>query len=186
MADSPSTESAAGERIGVAQALRSLGRYERFAALGALTCLVSLLLPWYHVRFATRLDRSGLGSFGFAEAALIITVAAALVLLVQVGRGRRPPLPLHEGTLLIVAGIWSAVIVGYLMLDRPSATIADFPINFGLSYGVFFAMGGAATMALAGLRIRHAELGDEAAARLSQEEQAARSPTSASPTRSPR
>jgi hypothetical protein len=186
VAENPSTDPPGGNRIGVARALLSLGRDERLAALGALTCLASLVLPWYHVRFASRFDKSGLGSFGFAEAALIITIVAALVLLVQVGRGRRPPLPLHEGTLLAAAGIWSALLVGFLMLDRPSTTIGDFPIDFALSYGVFFALGGAAAMALAGLRIRHSELGREAAAKLTREAEAARNPTSASPTRSPR
>jgi hypothetical protein len=167
----------------LARALPSLGRYERIAALGALTCLASLALPWYHVRFANRFEKSGLGSFGFAEAALIITVLAALFLLVQVGRGRRPPMPLHEGTLLAVAGTWAAVIVGFLMLDRPSATIFDFPIDYGLSYGIFFALGGAATLALTGLRIRHTELGRE---QVTRQPKADRSPTSASPSQSPR
>ena len=174
------------ERVGIARALLSHGRYERLAALGALTCLASLPLPWYHVRFASRFEKSGLGSFGFAEAALIITVGAALVLLIQVGRGRRPPMPLREGTLLAAAGTWAAVIVGFLMLDRPSATIFVFPVDYGLSYGIFFALGGAATLALAGLRIRHAELGRETEAPLTAEGEAARSPTSASPSRSPR
>jgi hypothetical protein len=186
VADNPSTEPRAGERVGVARALRRLGRDERFAALGAVICFASLALPWYHVRFASRFDKSGFGSFGFAEAALIITVLAALFLLVQVGRGRRPPMPLHEGTLLAAAGIWAGLIVGYMMLDRPTATIADFPIDFGLSYGVFFALGGAATLALAGLRIRHAERLREAAGSVTPEAEAGRTPTSASPTRSPR
>jgi hypothetical protein len=183
VAASPSTEPTPGERVGLARALLSHGRYERLAALGALTCLASLPLPWYQVRFANRFQKSGLGSFGFAEAALIITVGAALVLLVQVGRGRRPPLPLHEGTLLAAAGTWAAGIVGFLMLDRPSATIIHFPVDYGLSYGIFFALGGAATLALAGLRIRHAELGRE---QVTRPPEAARSPTSASPPRSPR
>jgi hypothetical protein len=171
---------------GPLRALLSLGRYERLAALGALACIASVPLPWYHVRYADSFTKSGFGSFGFAEAALLITVAAALVLLVEVGRGRRPPLPLHVGTMLIVAGVWSAILVGLLMIDRPTTTIRDFPTDYALSFGIFVAMAGAVTIAVAGWRIRHSELSREAAARLTPGEEAARSPTSASRTRSPR
>ena len=173
-------------RLGALRALLSLGRYERMAALGAAVCLASLPMPWYRVRFATRFAKSGFGSFGFAEAALLITIGAALVLLVEVGRRRRPPLPLHEGTLIAVAGVWSAICVGYLMIDRPETTISDLPADYGLSYGIFVALGGAVTMAVAGWRIRHSELSREAAGRITRAEEAARNPTSASPTRSPR
>ena len=171
---------------GALAALLAPGRYERLAVLGGLICIASLPMPWYRVRFASRFAKSGFGSFGFAEAALLITVGAALILLIEVGRGRRPPLPFHDGTLVLVAGVWSAGIVGFLMLDRPSTTISDLPTDFGLSYGIFVAMAGAVTMAFAGWRIRHSELSSEAAARLTREAEAARSPTSASPTRSPR
>ena len=166
-------------------ALLSLGRYERLAALGALVCIASVPLPWYHVRYADSFTKSGLGSFGFAEAALLITVAAALVLLVEVGRGRRPPLPLHVGTMLIVAGAWSAILVGFLMINRPTTRIRDFPTDYALSFGAFVALAGAVTMAVAGWWIRHSELSRDAA-RVSPAQGAARSPTSASPTRSPR
>ncbi len=165
------------------RALLALGRFERFAALGAIVCIASLTLPWYELRLAGDLAKSGLGNFGFAVAALIITLGAALTLLVRVGSGRRPPLPLHEGTLLAVAGVWSAVVVGYLMIDRPTAILADFPTEYGLGCGVFVAMGGAVVLALAGLRIRSDELARQAASREAAE---ARSPTSSSPARSPR
>ncbi len=163
-----------------------LGRFERLAAIGAIACLASLPLPWYKLQFAGGLGKSGLGSFGFAEAALIITLLAALTLLVRVGGGRRPPLPLHEGTLLAAAGIWSAAIVGYLMLDRPTAVFADFPTDYGLGYGIFVALGGAVVLALAGLRIRRDELARQAAASNSRVDRGARSPTSSSPPRSAR
>ena len=94
----------------------------------------------------------------------MITLAAALTLLVRVGGGRRPPLPLHEGTLLAASGIWSAAIVGYLMFDRPTAVFADFPTDYRLGYGIFVALGGAVLLALAGLRIRRDELARRAEA----------------------
>ena len=107
VAASPSTR-----HPGVLRSLLRLGRFERLAALGAIICLGSLLLPWYEARFTSGLGKSGIGRFGFAEGALVITLAAALMLLVRVGGNRRPPLPLHEGTLLAASGIWAAAIVG--------------------------------------------------------------------------
>jgi hypothetical protein len=181
VAASPSTE-----HPGVLGSLLRLGRFERLAALGAIACLASLPLPWYKLQFAGGLGKSGLGSFGFAKAALVITLLAALTLLVRVGGGRRPPLPLHEGTLLAAAGIWSAAIVGYLMLDRPTAVFADFPTDYELGYGIFVALGGAVVLALAGLRIRRDELARQAAAATPKEGEGAPSPSGASPPRSAR
>ncbi|MFN8161640.1 MAG: hypothetical protein U0R52_11430 [Solirubrobacterales bacterium] len=147
--------------LGILLALRGT---ERVAALAALTCAVSLALPWYRVRIGEGISQSGLGTFGFAEAALLVTVGSALALVLRVASGRRPPLPMHEGTLLAVAGAWAAFIVGYLMLDRPRQTEIDFPAGFGLAYGIFVAMGAAIVLMLAGLRIRRDEGAGDAAA----------------------
>jgi hypothetical protein len=187
VADSRSTDSNFRASLGAHQAQRRLDaslrahrrRYERLAVLGALVCLGSLVLPWYRIPAANRFEKSGLGAFGFAEAALLLTVLSALALIVLVRQGRRPPLPMHEGTLLAAAGAWSSLIVAVLMVDRPQETVFDFPTDYGLRYGVFVALGGAVTLALAGLRVRRLELKREAEAE-------ARGPISASPPRSPR
>jgi hypothetical protein len=139
------------------RALGGLDRFERLAALGALTCIVATALPWYRAP-VDGLVKTGLGSFGFALAALLITGAAALALLIEVGRGRRPPLPLHEGTLLAAAGVWAALIVLFLIADRPEFRIGAFAQDYGLAYGVFVDLGGAVLLAVAGLRLRAAEL----------------------------
>ena len=123
-------------------------------------------------------SQTGVEVFGFAAAALLITVSAALLLIVQSGRGRHPPLPLHEGTLLAVAGIWSALIVGFLMLDRPPLDLGGFTTDYGLGFGIFVELGAAAVLAVAGLRLRRLEL--------RRPRGAARSPAAASPARSTR
>jgi hypothetical protein len=156
----------------------SRARYERLAVLGALVCLGSLALPWYRIPAADRFQKSGLGSFDFAEAALLVTILSALALIYLVHRGRRPPLPMHEGTLLAVAGAWAAIIVAFLMVDRPEETVFDFPTAYGLRYGIFVALGGAVTLAAGGVGVRRLELSREA--------EAAPAPTGASPPRSPR
>jgi hypothetical protein len=139
-----------------------MGPAERLAGLGALVCLGALLLPWYRAPILG-LVKTGLGAFSFAEAALLITAGSALALLMQVARGRRPPLPLHEGTLLAIAGTWSAAIVVFLMFDRPTFRLAGFDQDYSLAYGIFVALGGAVVLVVAGLRIRRIELARERA-----------------------
>ena len=159
--------------------LRAQRRHaEELAVAGGSISLASLLLPWYRIPEANRFEKSGLGSFDFGEAALVLTVVSALALVIGAWRGHRPPLPMHEGTLVAVAGAWSALLVAYLMIDRPQETIFDFPTDYGLRYGIFVALAGALILAVAGLRVRRLELTREAAA--------APGPTSASPPRSPR
>lgn len=160
MAATPSEKGAPpaeASQPGWTQAFGSLGPAERLAGAGALICVAAMVLPWYRAPVAG-LVKTGLGSFGFAEAALMISAGAALALLWQVAWGRRPPLPLHEGTLLAAAGVWSGLIVVYLMFDRPNFTLAEFDQDYSLAYGIFVSLGGAVLLLLAGLRIRRREL----------------------------
>lgn len=143
-----------------AEAFRSLTGSERLAAIGALACGASMVLPWYRAPFVDAV-KTGFSGFGFAEAALLVTVAAALLLLLEGGRGRRPPLPLHEGTLLVIAGAWAAIIVAFLMFDRPQFELGAFRRDYSLAYGIFVALGGSAAIVLAGVRIRRRELARE-------------------------
>jgi hypothetical protein len=143
------------------QAIGALRAAERLAALGALICAAATLLPWYEAPIGSHLVKTGLGTFGFAMAAQLLTAGAALVLLFQVVRGRRPPLPLHEGTLLAAAGAWAGGIIITLMFDRPQFNLAGFDQDYSLAYGIFVALGGAVLLLGAGLRIRQAEMASE-------------------------
>jgi hypothetical protein len=145
------------EHPGPVAVVENLSGSERLAALGALVCAGSLVLPWYRVTLAEGLVKTGLGAFGFAQAALLLTVGSALILLWEVGRGHRPPLPLRVGTLLALAGIWCVLIVVYLMFDRPHLTVTGFRSGYSLAYGIFVAGGGGVAMIVAGLRDRRTE-----------------------------
>ena len=101
---------------GIGATLGSLRGAERLAAIGAAAVPVSLLLPWYGYRFLGGLSQTGLDAFGFGQAALLVTVAATLFLIVSCARGYRPPRPLSEGALLIAAGVWMAILLGYLIV----------------------------------------------------------------------
>jgi hypothetical protein len=175
--DSRSIDAAAGPG-GVLRTVRALRRHERLAALALLVSIGGFALPWYRADFPQSYSQTGVEAFGFAAAALLITVSAALLLIVQSGRGRHPPLPLHEGTLLAVAGIWSALIVGFLMLDRPPLDLGGFTTDYGLGFGLFVELGAAAVLAVAGMRLRRLEL--------RRPRGAPRSPAAAFPARSPR
>lgn len=139
-----------------AELYRSLRPPARLAALGALAILASLLLPWYGLRLTGGLAKTGIDSFGVGQLALVLTVGAALYLIVRCAGDYRLPRPLHEGTLLAVAGAWAALLVGYLMLDRPDG-IAGFT-ELRLRYGIFVALGGAVALFVGGLRLRRQEL----------------------------
>jgi hypothetical protein len=130
---------------------------ERLAALGILVCFAATLLPWYRAP-VDDLGKTAWGDFGFVLAALLLTLVAAAALLMRVGRGHRPPLPLHEGTLLAVAGVWAGVIIVFAMFDRPEFSLGGFNREYSLGYGVFVALGGAALLVVAGGRIRRVEM----------------------------
>lgn len=147
---------ALADRLRLLRAVGPLRPSERLAGLGALICAAATLLPWYRAP-VDNLGKTAWGAFGFTLLALLITVGAALALLLQVGRGRRLPLPLHEGTLLAIAGIWAGLIIVFAMFDRPEFDLGGFDQEYSLAYGVFVALGGAAVITIAGFRIRRLE-----------------------------
>lgn len=153
---------------------RRLGRWERLSVLGIAVCLIGLPLPWYRVRFDDRLSQSGLSSLGFADFALLVTLAAAGALIYREASGQRTPLPLHAGTLIAIAGAWAAFIVVILAFDRPETTVRGIEVDYRSAYGVFVALAGTAVMVLAGVRLRRTQLREEEPG----------APTDASPPRS--
>lgn len=159
MADSLSTKW--GRRLG--RGFKGMGPNDRLAATGGLVVVGSLVLPWYGAPIASDLVQTGLGAFSFATAAMLLTVAAALFLVFEVGDGYRPPRPLTVGGLLAAAGVWTALIVVYQMIVRPEFSFAGIEDAYGLRYGAFVALGGAAAMILAGARRRVRETAGHAA-----------------------
>jgi hypothetical protein len=119
-----------------------------------MLCLGSLLFPWYGIELELfqGFSQTGFEAFSFAHAALAVTAAAALVLVFRCARGYRPPRPLSEGGLLALAGLWAALIVGYLAVDHPEE-IAGFG-HVRIRYGLLVALAGAGALLIGGMRLR--------------------------------
>jgi hypothetical protein len=132
-----------------------LGAGERMAALGAAAMPVSMLFPWYGFKLGSPLSATALDSFNLAHAALLVTAAAVILLLLS-ERAQDLPRPLDRGMLLIVAGIWAGLLVAFLIADPPDELI-DIAAIGGVSirYGAFVAAGAAAAIVVGGLRARH-------------------------------
>jgi hypothetical protein len=137
--------------------LRGLGGNERIAVIGAAVMVGSLVLPWYESPISNDLVLTGIGAFGWAEAALVLIAAATTILALQGGGGYVPPRPLREWALFVVAGCWSALIVLYRIADRPRFTLAGHDEPYDLHYAIFVALAGAVIIVMAGLRMRPRE-----------------------------
>jgi hypothetical protein len=145
----------------IEQLLRTLTAGERLAVAGAAIVVASLFLPWYGVTLAGGLVKTAIGTFGWVEAALLLTVGSAAFLILICSRGYELPRPLNEGTLLVIAGAWAAILVGYRIVDRPEFGLVGVD-RTGLRYGIFVALAGAGLLVIGGLRKRREVLAERA------------------------
>lgn len=144
----------------VRTALRGLDRDQQLAGLAALVLMVTLFLPWYQVSVAERGDfvsdsRSAFGVFSFVEAAVLLVAGGVLALLFARGERRAFHLPGGDGTVILAAGAWAAVLLLWRVFDRPD--VAGRGVTVGIMWGFFFAFLAAAALAGAGWRMRQAD-----------------------------
>src|SRR5262245_13868305 len=104
---------------GLGRDLRGLGANERIAVIGCAVLVGSMFLPWYESPISNDLVFTGIGAFGWAEAALVLIAAATTFLALQGGGGYIPPRPLREWGLFVAAGSWAALIIVYRIFDPP-------------------------------------------------------------------
>src|SRR5204863_2256775 len=88
--------------LGVVDTWRLLNFEQRVAGVGALLLVVSTF-----------------GPFSFVEAAEILLAGALLGLLYARAKGMRFHLPFGDGTVILAAGIWAALLIVARLLDRP-------------------------------------------------------------------
>jgi hypothetical protein len=141
-------------------AVRALDAQQRLAGIAALALMITLFLPWYQKSVAVRnagLDSQNLSAFGvfsFVEAAVLLVALGVLALLFARGERRGFHLPGGDGTVILAAGAWAAVLLLWRVFDRPDVTGVGATV--GIQWGFFFAFLAAAGVAVAGLRMRQA------------------------------
>jgi len=86
----------------VARTWRLLNFEQRVTAVGALLLVVSTF-----------------GPFSFVEAAELLIAAGVLALLHARAQGMQFHLPFGDGTVILTAGIWAALLITARLFDRP-------------------------------------------------------------------
>jgi hypothetical protein len=85
---------------------------------------------------------------------MILVAVGVLALLFARAEARTFHLPLSDGTLIAASGAWATFLVFYRMVDPPVRTIAGQSSDYGLRWGILFALGAAITLTVAGVRTR--------------------------------
>jgi hypothetical protein len=150
----------------ISSAWRQLEAERRLAAAAALGLFVSMFLPWYSktdtlvVQGAARSTQTSLNAFqafSFVEAAVLLVSGGVLVLLFKRAEGGEFRVPGGDGTIVLVAGAWAALLVFYRLLDKPGLQGNErLTATVGVEWGIFIALLLALTLAYAGGRMRSA------------------------------
>jgi hypothetical protein len=146
----------------IASAPRTLNADQQLAGLAALALLLSMLLPWYEKSIVgPRGDRfvsdtvSAFGAVSFVEAAVFLVSAGVLALLFTRAERREYELPGGDGTVILGAGLWAALLIFWRVFDRPD--VAGDGGTVGIQWGFFVAFVAAGALASAGWRMRQHE-----------------------------
>jgi hypothetical protein len=153
------------------------------AAGAAVLLFFTMFLPWYQLNAVVN-DRAGgrlvgknmsaFGVFSFVEAAVLLVALAVLVLLFARAEGRSFHLPGGDGTIVTIAGGWTALLLIWRLFDKPDIN-GSAAGNVGIQWGIFFALGAAGLLTYAGVRMRAAHRPEpEGPAEVSPDERAAR------------
>jgi hypothetical protein len=155
-------------------AWRALDAERHLAALAAIGLFVTMFLPWYsktNAEIVVGAHRSGQASlssvqtslsafnaFSFVEAAVLLVSAGVLVLLWKRAEGADFQMPGGDGRIVTVAGAWTALLIFYRLLDKPSLQGTQrVTATVGVEWGIFIALIAAIGLAYAGTRMRGAE-----------------------------
>jgi hypothetical protein len=144
----------------LANAWRALDAEQRLAALAALALLVTMFFPWYGLQSLNRKSGaiyshsiSAFGDVSFVEAAIFLVAAGVAAMVLARAEGREFQLPGGDGTVVLVAGAWAALLIFYRVFSRPAGD--GYPV--GIEWGFFLAFVAAGFLAYAGWRIRGSE-----------------------------
>jgi hypothetical protein len=151
----------------ITSAWRALEREQRLAAVAAIGLFVSMFLPWYSktdtfidrgVAQATQTSLNAFEAFSFVEAAVLLVSAAVLAMLFARAEGRAFQLPGGDGLIVMIAGAWSALLIFYRLLDKPTLHGTQrITATVGVEWGIFVALLVALGLVYAGARMRATE-----------------------------
>jgi hypothetical protein len=141
-------------------AWRAMHADQRLAALAAVGLLLTMFFPWYGLQSLNRKTGviyshsiSAFGDVSFVEAAIFLVAAGVAVMLIARAEGREFNLPGGDGTVVMVAGAWAALLIFFRVFSRPSGD--GYPV--GIEWGFFLAFVAAGALAYAGWRMRAGE-----------------------------
>ncbi len=146
----------------------ALGRDQRLAAMASLGLFVSMLLPWYSKTVIVRTRGGGTGSqslsafqaFSFVEAAVLLVSVGVLATLLARAERRDFHLPGGDGTIVMLAGAWVAILIFYRLFDKPGLQEKEQIVSsVGVQWGIFVALLVALGLAYVGRLMRFGERG---------------------------
>ena len=139
---------------------------QRLAALAAAALFLTMFLPWYQQNAVVTASRAqplvsrnldAFAVFSFIEAAVLLVAAAVLALTIARAEQREFRLPGSDGTIVMIAGAWTALLLVLRLFDKPGITSHGVAANVGIQWGIFFALAAAGALIYAGSRMRAAE-----------------------------
>ena len=157
------TRTKPGPLTRVFRAWRAIAPEQRVCALAALSLWITMFLPWYSETGiavnkssqAISVTLTAWGAFSFVELAVLLISVAVLALLFARGEHRAFHLPGGDGTVILLAGGWAALLIFYRMLDKQGMQGSKTAVlTSGIQWGIFLALFAAIWLAWTGLRIR--------------------------------
>lgn len=147
------------------RAWRALDADQRLAAIAAGLMFFTMFLPWYqqnavvsaaHSQPLVSRNLSAFAVFSFVEAAVLLVAVAVVSLLFARAERRDFHLPGGDGTVVLGAGIWTAVLLVWRLFDKPGVIRHGIAANVGIQWGMFFALAATGLLTYAGSRMRAA------------------------------
>ena len=140
-------------------AWNAMDSHQRPAAIAALCLLVTMFLPWYGLQSVNKktgaIESKTISAFGdvsFVEAAIFLVAVGVIVMLIARAEGREFHMPGGDGTIVMLAGGWAALLIFYRVFDRPPGD--GNPV--GIEWGFFLAFVAAGALTYTGWRMRAA------------------------------
>jgi hypothetical protein len=133
----------------LSSAWRALTSDQRLAGAASAALFVTMFLPWYQQNAVVNTPRAAplqsrnlnaFQVFSFVEAAVLLVAVAVLYLLFARGERRSFQLPGGDGTVVLAAGVWVALLLILRLFDKPGISTHGVAANVGIQWGIFFAL----------------------------------------------